>query len=77
MLLTRLIVLALAVNVPLGYLRRRSHRFSWRWFLWVHLSIPLVAVCRILSGFGWKAIPWLVAAAVAGQLVGGRIGPAS
>ena len=68
-----LIALALLANVPLGYLRSRSRRLSWRWFVWVHASIPLIAACRILSHFSLTVAPCLVGAAVAGQLVGGRI----
>jgi hypothetical protein len=71
--LSALILLALSVNVPLGYLRSRSRRLSWPWFLWVHLSIPLLAACRILSHFGFIVVPWLVGAAVVGQVVGGKI----
>ena len=68
-----LALLALAVNVPLGYLRRRARRYSWQWFVWIHLSIPLLATCRILSGFGWVVVPWLLLAAVPGQVGGGMV----
>ncbi len=68
-----LVALALSLNVPLGYLRGRARRFSAAWFIWLHLSIPLIATARILSGFGWTVAPVLMAAAIAGQLVGGRI----
>ncbi len=68
-----LALLALSVNVPLGYLRRRARRYSWQWFVWIHLSIPLIATCRILSGFGWAVVPWLILAAVTGQVVGGMV----
>jgi len=65
-----LALLALAVNVPLGYLRRRARRYSWQWFVWIHLSIPLLATCRILSGFGWVVVPRLILATVARQVEG-------
>jgi hypothetical protein len=68
-----LVALALSVNVPLGYLRSRCRPFSWRWFVYVHLSIPLIAACRMLSGIGLWAIPLLMVSAVIGQLAGGRI----
>jgi hypothetical protein len=71
--LSGLVFLALSVNVPLGYLRSGYRRLSWPWLLYLHLSIPLVATCRTFSGVGLAAVPLLVAAAVAGQLVGGRI----
>ena len=68
-----LALLALSVNLPLGYLRRRARRYSWQWFVWIHLSIPLIATCRLLSGFGWGVVPWLILAAVTGQVVGGLV----
>ena len=70
-----LVALALSVNVPLGYLRSRARPLSWRWFLYVHISIPLIAACRLLSGFEFRVVPVLVVSALVGQLVGGRIRP--
>ncbi len=67
--------LALAVNIPLGYLRHRARRFSAPWFVWVHLSIPLIATCRLLSGLGWTFVPLFITAAVIGQVLGGKIRP--
>ncbi len=66
-------LLALVVNVPLGHLRSRCRKLSLPWFVYVHLSIPLIATCRILSGIRYTAVPVLVGAAVLGQLLGGRI----
>lgn len=65
--------LAIAVNIPLGWLRSRVHRFSWQWFLWIHLSIPLIIICRVSSHISWRWIPLLIASTVTGQLIGGRI----
>lgn len=64
---------ALAVNVPLGYLRDGTRRYSAAWFVYVHLSIPLVAFLRISSHLTPWVIPVFILCAVAGQLVGGRI----
>lgn len=63
---------ALAVNLPLGYLREGARRFSARWFLWVHLSVPLIAFLRIRSRLALWALPVFIGCAVAGQLAGGR-----
>lgn len=62
---------ALAVNVPLGYLREGTRRYSLSWFLYIHLSIPLVAFLRIRSDLAPWVIPVFVLCAVAGQLLGG------
>lgn len=65
-------VICLLVNLPMGRMRERSRKFSWPWLCWVHASIPLIIALRI----AWKlhpiAIPINIAAAVAGQLLGGR-----
>jgi len=68
-----LLALALLVNIPLGYLREASQKFSVRWFVYVHLSIPLLVALRLLVGLGWGFVPLSIASAVAGQVIGGRI----
>lgn len=64
---------ALAVNLPLGYLRQGTRKFSPAWFLYVHLSVPLIAALRILSRLSLFAVPLFVACAVLGQVLGGRV----
>lgn len=64
---------ALAVNIPLGYLREGRPKYSLAWFLYVHLSIPIIVALRIGSRLTPWAIPFFVLCAVAGQLAGGRI----
>lgn len=64
---------AAIVNIPLGYAREGVARFSPRWFLYVHLSIPLIAFLRITNHLTFWAVPGFVACAVFGQLVGGRL----
>ncbi len=64
---------ALAANVPLGYLRAAKPKYSVGWFLYIHLSIPLVAFLRIINHLTPWVIPIFLACAVAGQLAGGRL----
>ncbi len=64
---------ALAVNLPLGYLRGGQPKYSFGWFAYIHLSIPLIAWLRIANHVGPGAIPLFIACAVAGQLAGGRV----
>lgn len=71
--LAGLLGFSFGVNLPLGYLRETSRKFSLRWFVLIHLSIPFIIVLRIMLGFGWQWIPFTLACAVAGQLIGGRI----
>lgn len=63
---------ALAVNVPLGYLREGRPRYSLAWLLYVHLSVPLIAFLRIRSNLAAWLIPVFILCAVAGQILGGR-----
>lgn len=64
---------AFASNVPLGYLREKTVRFSWQWFLCVHISIPLIILLRIWLGYTWKLIPLTLGFAILGQVAGGRL----
>ena len=60
-------------NLPLGYLREGCQKFSVRWFVYIHLSIPFIIALRIIEGFGLRVIPFTIGCAVAGQLIGGRV----
>lgn len=71
--LTALLGFALAANLPLGYLREGADKYSFRWFLYIHLSIPFIIALRFTYGFGWRVIPLTIGCAVIGQLVGGRL----
>jgi len=73
LLLLGLILFAFAVNVPLGYLRQNYRKFTFGWYFYIHISIPLIIYLRIKAGFSWMFIPLTLGAAVAGQLVGGRL----
>jgi hypothetical protein len=64
-----------ATNLPFGYWRAHVRRFSWQWFLSIHLPVPLVIALRLFSGIGWEPItfPVLIVAFFAGQFLGGRL----
>lgn len=68
-----LMIFALTVNLPLGYLRETSRKFSLRWFVLVHLSIPFIIALRTLQGFTWHIIPLTLVCAIAGQVIGGQL----
>ena len=67
--------LSFIANTQLGLRRAASPRFSAAWFVWVHLSVPFIIALRIYLGLRPLAlvIPALIACAVAGQMVGGRV----
>jgi hypothetical protein len=76
--LQRLLLLALAVftlNIPFGYWRAGTRRFSVPWILSIHLPVPMVIAMRLLSGIGWQlaSFPALLAAFFSGQFLGGRL----
>lgn len=68
-----LILLALAINVPFGYLRQSYEKFTFGWYFYVHISIPLIIYLRIKAGFSWKLIPLTLGGAVVGQIIGGLL----
>jgi hypothetical protein len=72
-ILFQLLLFAFVINLPLGYLRQGSPRYSWRWFLYIHLSIPLLIFLRLSLDFNWTIIPLTIGCAVGGQWLGGRI----
>ncbi|GAB4304081.1 MAG: hypothetical protein Fur0034_20700 [Desulfuromonadia bacterium] len=72
-LLAVIIVTACLVNIPLGYLREGTPRFSFAWYFYIHISIPLLIYLRIKCGFSWNVIPLTIAGAVAGQIIGGKV----
>jgi hypothetical protein len=75
MSLWKVALLVFLINLPFGYWRASSKKFSRQWFLAVHLPVPLIIALRILSGLGWKLIsfPVLVGAFFLGQFVGGKV----
>jgi hypothetical protein len=64
---------AFIINVPCGYLRSRQRRFSALWFIYLHLSVPLIFLVRVLSHTGSEFIALFIVAAVAGQYLGGKL----
>lgn len=68
--LLAVIIIAFAVNIPLGYLRQNYEKFTFGWYFYVHISIPLIVYLRVKAGFNWKFIPLTLGGAIAGQVVG-------
>lgn len=72
-LLPFLFLLATAINIPLGYLRHEYRKFTFGWFFYTHLSIPVIIYLRTKFNFDVEILPLTVAGAMAGQLLGGII----
>lgn len=62
------------INIPFGYWRDATRRFSVAWFLAVHGPVPLVIGLRLAFGLGWEfsTFPVLIGAYLLGQFLGGR-----
>ncbi len=68
-------LLVYIVNIPFGIWRAKQIKKSPKWFLAIHLPIPIVIFLRIYSGMGFQlwTYPVLVGAFFLGQLTGGKI----
>ena len=67
--------LVMLLNLPFGFWRAGSRKFSHPWFLAIHLPVPAVIALRIFSGIGWQlqTLPLMLAAFSTGQLLGGKL----
>jgi type III secretory pathway component EscU len=68
-----LFVVTLLINLPFGYARAKTKRYCFRWFLYIHVPIPLIFVARTISHIEMKYIPIFALAALIGQVLGGRL----
>lgn len=66
-------LLAFALNLFFGYFRGKQRKFSFKWFLYIHLPIPLVIFARLFSHLDYRYIPIFLFASVIGQIIGARL----
>ncbi len=66
-------LLAVAVNLPGGYYRAATRRFSWQWFLAIHLPVLPLIGARLITGVPVSYFPLFLAASGLGQWLGGLI----
>ena len=66
-------ILTFALNLFFGYFRAKSRKYSLKWFLYIHLPIPVVVFARLYSNLDYAFIPLFLVAAVAGQIAGGKV----
>ena len=65
-------LISFLVNIPCGYIREGHQKFSFKWFLWIHASIPLIIYLRITLNTSKLFIPICILVAIAGQMIGSR-----
>lgn len=71
--LVALSLLTFLVNLPFGYFRGRSRRFSLPWFLCIHIPVLVIFMARVFLDAELQIVPILFVAALAGQVIGGRL----
>jgi hypothetical protein len=61
------------INLPFGFWRGSTRRYSLAWFLAIHVPVPVIIFLRFYLeiGFHWSTYIFLVAAFFTGQYVGG------
>jgi hypothetical protein len=66
-------VLALIINLPLGWWRASVKKFTLSWFIAIHLAVPLIFIFRTWVGVNGIIIPVLILFALIGQVIGGKL----
>jgi hypothetical protein len=68
-------IIVFLINIPFGYWRARTRKYSPQWVLAIHTPVPFVVACRFLLGLGWRlyTFPVLMGAFFAGQFAGGKL----
>ncbi len=63
------------LNVPFGYLRHGTKKFSFYWFLYIHLPVPFIFLIRSALGveLSFVTAPLLFVSYFLGQFLGKKI----
>ncbi len=70
-----LVLLSFIASVPCGYIRQYYRKYSFMWFLLIHLPIPFIVLMRFAAGVDWHVIPYTLGGSLVGQVVGGGVKP--
>lgn len=65
-------LLIILINIPFGYWRGGTKKFSFLWFLFIHLPVPIVIYLRTAWGIelSWTTAPLLFGSYFSGQFLG-------
>jgi hypothetical protein len=60
------------LNIPFGYWRGGTRKFSRDWYLAIHIPVPVIVGMRIYFdlGWSWESYIYLITAFFLGQLTG-------
>jgi hypothetical protein len=72
LILAGVTVFAFLLNLPFGFLRHGTRKYSLQWFLYIHLPVPFVYFSRKMFSLKPSAILPLVVASILGQVLGGK-----
>lgn len=66
------LILTFLINIPFGYLRGNHKKFSFYWFFFIHLPVPLVILLRHFFEveLTWTFTPFYLASYLTGQIFG-------
>ncbi len=73
MSINEIMLLVFLLNLPFGYIRGNSKKFSRKWMMAIHIPVPFVFLMRIFSGLNYTVIPFLVLSDIAGQIAGAKL----
>ncbi|NJD76489.1 MAG: hypothetical protein FIB08_05255 [Candidatus Methanoperedens sp.] len=73
MTINELMLIVFLINLPFGYIRSNSTKFSRKWIMAIHIPVPFVFLLRMISGLNWTVIPLLILSDIAGQFAGGKL----
>jgi len=73
MFLTMISSMALLFNMGMGCWRKTVRKYSWQWFLAIHLAVPVIFLLRTEAGLSSNFIPELLLFSVAGQMLGAKL----
>ncbi|MFW5877726.1 MAG: hypothetical protein ACOCUP_01305 [bacterium] len=68
------VLFTILINIPFGYLRGDKKRFSFLWFLYIHIPVPFGILFRdkMVVELSWSFAPLYFGAYLLGQWLGMR-----
>jgi hypothetical protein len=72
--LVEVLAFVFVLTLPFGFYRAHTRKLSLRWFLAIHLPVPLVFLARWEAHLSWKFIPFTCLTFAVAQFLGGWVG---
>jgi hypothetical protein len=68
-------IIVFLINIPFGYWRGKERKFSWQWFLTIHIPVPFLVLIRLYFDIGFAFYTYLIIIPVflAGQFFGKKL----